>query len=153
MPTKQKSFLGPSNYLGDDVTPEQWVDLAKFYGAFLIVMTMAYKAFGRWVEAMKDRPVIQDGGVGLALSENLQRDSQGRQALLSQLVENQKDTGFALKELVMMNKHRDTMTIELHRQTHSKLEEVTAHQRVYTENQERIIKLMREFTEDQRRAA
>lgn len=135
------------------MTPEQWVDLAKWYGAFLIVMTMAYKAFGRWVEAMKDRPIVQDGGIGQTLAEHLRRDSEGRQALLSQLVENQKDTGFALKELVMMNKHRDAMTVELHRMTHTKLEEVTAHQRMYTENQERIIKLIREFNEEQRRAA
>lgn len=136
------------------MTPDQWVDLAKFYGGFLIVMTMAYKAFLKWIETVKDRPVVQgDHGIGEALSAHFKQDAEGRRVVLSQLVEAQKDTSFALKELVMMNKHRDAMTVEMHRMTHAKLEEITTHQNRYTENQERIIKQIRDFTEEQQRRA
>lgn len=42
------------------MTPDHWVDLFKFFGVFLGVLTVSYKGYLKWLETMKDRPVSDD---------------------------------------------------------------------------------------------
>lgn len=42
------------------MTPEQWIDLFKFFGVFLGVLTVSYKGYLKWLDAIKDRPVSDD---------------------------------------------------------------------------------------------
>lgn len=95
----------------------------------------------------------QDKSLEHVLVTSLQQDCQERRDLLRQLVQAQDNTALSLREMTMLNKHRETRTEEMHRMTHAKLEEITAHQHKYTENQETIIDQIRDVAKDLRRAA
>lgn len=71
----------------------------------------------------------QEKSLDHVLLSSLQQDSQERRELLGKLVNSHNDNTMILKELAMLNKHQDNRSEEFHRQTHSKLDDITTNQK------------------------
>ena len=91
-------------------------------------------------EATPENPVIS------ALVSSLQQDGHERRDFMRQLVNVQSEVALALKEQSISNKYATTRTEELHKQTHSKLEEITG-------NQVGVLNKMDQFIQTWNRAA
>lgn len=85
-------------------------------------------------EPAQENPVIS------ALVQSLQQDGHERRDFMRQLVSVQSEVALALKEQSLSNKYATTRTEELHKQTHSKLEEITENQTSIRDTIERVAK-------------
>jgi hypothetical protein len=89
-----------------------------------------------------------DSTIESFLVQSLQQDCQERRDLLKQLVSSNNDTALILKEISLLNKHRETRTEELHRTTHKALEYTGEKLDKITSNQESIEKaIVKGFTQ------